>query len=517
MQPCSSAGTAPMPMGAGGRSGGRAPRSVDCDVVVAGGGPAGAAAAITLAQAGLHAVVIDQKAFPRDKVCGDFVSPLALQQLRTLGVDRKRAITRSNRIHNAAAFLDGTHLLTQPIPTPDGLPVSRVIPRETLDHLLLNRARSVGADIRQMCRLVSFQVEPDHVRVSIRHDHTDQQITARMLIGADGSTSAVARLMRGSGPADDDRIIAVRGYFDGVDGPPDRADLYFASGSFPGYCWLFPVGGGAANVGLGVLRNTLPAGGEHLRTQLERMIATDDALKRRLGSARPLANIVGWPLTTYNGEDPLVGDRTLLVGDAAGLINPLNGEGIQYALLSGIWAGETVLGCAALDFSQNALQPYAQRVAEELGRDFALTRALVQLIRNQSLNPIWLKALRVIVGRAAADAEYARVAGGVLAGIVPAREVINLNIVRKTIEQGGVQAARQAAIAPLTANGLLRAGINATEFAIDVASTMLHDRASSERWVLELAARAWDLVAPSYQQNPKEERHGEHTSQVVGQ
>jgi geranylgeranyl reductase family protein len=484
-------------------------------VLVVGAGPAGSAAAITLAQAGLHTVVVDQNTFPRDKVCGDFVSPLALQQLQALGVGRKHAVTRSNRIRNAAVFLDGEHMLSQPIPAPDGMPVSRVIPRKTLDHLLLNRARSVGADIRLGCRLVSFEDEPDEVRVTVRHDQSDQQITARVLIGADGSTSAVARKVRGSRPADDDRIIAVRGYFEGVEGPSDQADLYFAGANFPGYCWLFPVGGGLANVGLGVLRNTLPAGSEHLRTQLERMIATDGALKRRLGNARPLANVVGWPLTTF-GEGPLVGDRTLLVGDAGGLINPLNGEGIQYALLSGIWAGETVLGCAALDFSQTALQPYARRVAEELGRDFALTRALVQLIRNQSLNPVWLQALQVIIGRAAVDDEYARVVGGVLAGIFPAREAVGLNIVRKTLEQGAVRVGKQSATAPLTANGLLRVGIDATEFAIGVASTMLQDQASSERWVLELAARAWNVVAPNHQKNRMEERHGDHTSQVVG-
>ncbi len=495
-----------------GSSGAGTPRSVDCDVLVAGGGPAGAAAAITSAQAGLRTVVVDQKVFPRDKVCGDFVSPLALQQLNALGVGRKHAVSRSNRIRDAAVFLDGAHLLAQPIPIPAGMPVSRVIPRKTLDHILLDRARSVGADIRPNCRLVSFDVEPDHVRASVRHDHADLQITARVLIGADGSTSAVARQLRGRGPADDDRIVAVRGYFDGVQGPSDQADLYFSGASFPGYCWLFPIGGGAANVGLGVLRNTLPAGGEHLRTQLEHMIATDTALKQRLGAARSLTNVVGWPLTTY-GEGPLVGDRTLLVGDAAGLINPLNGEGIQYALLSGIWAAETILGCTTHDFSATALQPYARRVAEELGRDFQLTRALVQLIRNQSLNPIWLRALRVIVGRAAADHDYARVVGGVLAGIVPARDVIDLDIARKTVEQGAVRAGKQAATAPLTANGLLRAGIDATEFAIGVASTMLQDQASSERWVLELAARAWNLIAPTQRSNG--EAHGERTSQKV--
>jgi geranylgeranyl reductase family protein len=486
-------------------------RSIDCDVVVAGAGPAGAASAITLSKAGLQVVVVDQKAFPRDKVCGDFVSPVAVQQLRVLGVARKPAITESNRIHDAAVFLDGKHLLTQLVPKAAALPVSRVIPRLTLDQVLLERARSTGADIRLNCRLTSFERDPNQVRVSIRRGNTDEQITARVLIGADGSNSLVARLVRGSGPAEDDRSIAVRGYFEAVEGPTDRADLYFGSASFPGYCWLFPAGDGVANVGIGVARNTLPPIRDHLRTQLQQMIATDPALNRRLSQARPVGNIVGWPLTTYNEEQPLVGDRTLLVGDAAGLINPLNGEGIQYALLSGIWAGETVLDCAAhRDFSQEALRPYAERVFEDLGRDFSLTRTLVQLIRNQTLNPVWLRALQVIAGRAAIDPEYARVTGGVLAGTIPARKVINPDIVGKTVEHAAVRAGVQVAAAPVTVNGLLKAGIDATRIAIEVASTMLNDKAGSERWAVELATRAGNLLTASYQPNRMEERHGQH-------
>jgi menaquinone-9 beta-reductase len=339
----------------------------------------------------------------------------------------------------------------------------------------------------------------------MRCSRTDEHITARVLIGADGSNSAIARCMQGSGPDDDDRSVAVRGYFEGVEGPADRADLYFGSDSFPGYCWLFPLKDGGANVGLGMLRNTLPPNREHLRTQLQHMISSDVELRRRLGRARPISNIVGWPLTTYNGDRPLVDDRVLLVGDAAGLINPINGEGIQYALQSGIWAAEMVIECAAQgDFSRSALLPFAHRVAEELGRDFAVTRALVQLIRNQSLNPLWLRALRLIAGRAAADPNYARVVGGVLAGTISARDVIDVEIIRKTLEHSAVKAGAEILATPLTVNGLLQAGIKATQFATEAASTMLHDQAGLERWLLELAARGGDLLTTGQQRNRME-------------
>jgi menaquinone-9 beta-reductase len=496
-------------MSAGGTS-----KPVDYDVVVIGAGPAGTASAITLSQSGLRVALVDQKCFPRDKVCGDFVSPIAVHQLRVLGVARKHGISRSNRIRDAAVFSDGKHLLTQAIPT-EGMPVGRVIPRMTLDKVLLDRAREVGAKVRTDCRMTSFERRSGYVRVLFRQGHSDGELTARILIGADGSNSVVARLLRGNRPDEDDRIVAVRGYFEAVEGPSDRADLYFDTSSFPGYCWLFPTGNRMANVGLGVLRKTVPEIREHLRAQLDRLIETDTALARRLRVARPVGTIVGWPLTTYNGDDPVVGDRVILVGDAAGLINPLNGEGIQYALLSGTWAAEAVMGCVALgDFSEEALRPYAQRIAVQLGSDFALTRALVQLIRNQALNPVWLKALHLIIGKAALDEEYARVAGGVLAGIIPARQVFKLDIIRKTVEHGAVQASMQATGAPLTTNAILRTGINATQFAIEVASTMLKDPSGTERWALGLAARARDVLTSSNRSLRTEEGRANQNEQV---
>ena len=181
-------------------------------------------------------------------------------------------------------------------------------------------------------------------------------------------------------------IFAIRAYYQGVRGPSDRADLYFSSDTFPGYYWLFPTGRTAANVGIGMLSDTLPPSEMHLRETLMRRIAEDPAIGKRLGGATVKGKVVGWPLSTYNPELPLSGERVLLAGDAAGLINPLNGEGIQYALMSGRWVAQALAECAgrhdAGDYSASALVQYDRIVHTELRLDMALAGTVVHLIRT---------------------------------------------------------------------------------------------------------------------------------------
>jgi hypothetical protein len=148
------------------------------------------------------------------------------------------------------------------------------------------------------------------------------------------------------------------------------------------------------------------------------------------------------PLTTYNPRLPLIGDRMMLLGDAAGLINPLNGEGIQYALHSARWAADIATDCLASDRLDSAsLRGYQQRVHQSLRADMALSRLIVQLIRNRSLNHVWLHALRSIASRAKTDPDYAHHVGCVLTGLTPDVSAV-----------GNGEAARifgQALVAPL--------------------------------------------------------------------
>src|SRR5262249_39743833 len=175
--------------------------------------------------------------------------------------------------------------------------------------LARGRARRVGAERREGCQARTYSLRRDHVEVITRSSSGAGMLRARVLIGADGSTSVIARQLLDGQTRDDDRVIAVRGYFSGVEGPSDRADLHFTSEGFRGYSWLFPIGRTRANVVLGMVRKTIPPAKEHLPKLLAQLISQDRALRDRLGSARLVGNIAGWPLTTYNGRIPIVADR----------------------------------------------------------------------------------------------------------------------------------------------------------------------------------------------------------------
>ena len=391
----------------------------DCDVLVVGGGPAGAAAAARLAGRGFRTVLVDRARFPRDKVCGDFVGPMALAELADLGVAKLEAFGATSAMATLALHVDDDQPARLRIPEVDGIPgYGRVIPRLQLDAWVVDAARQAGATVLDGRKAEAVLPETD--AVTVRGDGTagPWQLRARLLLGADGSNSMVARALHGGAPAGRNRITAVRAYFDDVEGPGDQGDVWFRSDTFPGYHWLFPAADGSANLGVGMLMSTYPRSARNLRDMLERLIADDASVRRRLGGARMRGKVLGHPLTTYDPRLPLVGDRVMLLGDAAGLINPLNGEGIQYALHSARWAADIAadrLGSDRLDAA--SLEPYQQRVQQNLRTDMALSRLIVQLFRNRGLNQVWLGALRSIAARATTDPDYAHQVGCVLTGL----------------------------------------------------------------------------------------------------
>lgn len=476
-------------------------QSNDCDVLIIGAGPAGAVTAFYLAQAGYKVCLVDKQSFPRDKICGDFVGPVGLVELLRLGITRDVIYQQTNKIGGASLYLDGHELVSALIPVLSDLPpFGRVIPRIQLDQWIFNAACDAGANFLGGYRVKDIQQHNESIVAVVERGKKTLRLRARLLVGADGSNSIVARSLRGHAPPDHDRIVAVRAYYENVAGPHNRCDLYFSGNSFPGYCWLFPTGGGTANVGVGIASQTIPEGKHALKSLLQQLVEEDKALSRRLRRAKLVTKVAGWPLTTYDHRLPIVWDRVMLTGDAAGLINPLNGEGIQYALLSGRWAAYyAIQGLYHDQLSKQYLFPYARTVEHELRYDMAISNMIVQLIRNRTLTPIWLRALHIIGNAAREQPDYASIAGGVLAGLIPASNLLGYQIIGGTIKQAALSLGGEALSRPIADPlGAIQFGIGASTFGVRMAVAAIRNPADSVKWGLGVTANAAELAKQYY-------------------
>jgi geranylgeranyl reductase family protein len=468
----------------------------DADVLIAGGGPAGAACAYHLATAGIKVILVDFQKFPRDKVCGDFVGPVAIKELEGMGITVKAEFQHSNIITQAAVFLDGKPLITKSIPHIEELPDhGRVIPREMLDEWIYDAARQQGVTMISPCRFTRFEVHDNCVISYCKSGSKEVTFTTKYFIGADGSSSTAARLLNGAKPDPKDRIVAVRAYFENIHCVSQQAELYFTSKSFPGYYWFFPTGKNEANIGVGMVLDNFPKEDINLKELLMDLIAGDATLKMKIGKGKIKDKVVGWPLSTYNPDVKITAERVLLAGDAAGLINSLNGEGIQYALLSGRWAAETIIECFAQNkYSHDALKKYEQTIKHFVGYDMCLSNMVIQFIRNRHLNPLWLNLLEVMTDKASKDEQYANVAGGILAGVVPASEAVSFSFIGKSVMQGiativdtAMNTAKQGPV------HIVGQGIRAAGFALSQVSSVLNQPEAYINWTKGLVNTGADL------------------------
>lgn len=295
------------------------------DVAVVGAGPAGAAAALSALQLepGARVLLLDRAAFPRDKACGDGLAPHAVDELHRLGV--------ADLLH------DRVPIWRLRLRSARGQQVARrtrrpdyVVPREVLDARLVERAVARGATLQQRS-VRRLQVLPDRVVL-------DGELPARVVIGADGANGVVRRLTGAPRQPATATAMAVRGYAAAPPGEPEQL-IVVEDADWPAYAWSFGDGTGGANVGFGMLLPSLRAKAEGGRAVLHGRLAAllPDQPARRLVSHH-------LPLSTWRPRQP--DGRVLLAGDAMSLVNPLTGEGIFYALLSGRLAGAAALAGA---------------------------------------------------------------------------------------------------------------------------------------------------------------------------
>jgi len=359
------------------------------DALVIGAGPAGAASAFWLAEQGHSVLLVERKRFPRDKTCGDGLTPRAVRQLEDMGLaERLRDFQRFDGLRSLA------HDITLELPWPEHpeLPsYGYVVRRRDLDEMVANQAVKAGATLRMATEAVEPLVEGGIVRGAVVKDKesgTLDAVQAKYVVVADGANSRFGRALGTSRDRSYPMGLAVRGYYQSplhtdpwIESHLDIRDKF--GNWLPGYGWIFPVGDGTVNVGVGLLSTF--AGWKEVNTS-HLMNAFVAAAPERWGITPESACSphTGGRLPTAGSVGPKVGPTWIVVGDAAGSINPFNGEGISLAYETGR------LGAEAVDLALRtndgmALGHYERQLAATYGLYYRTARAFVRCVGNPAV------------------------------------------------------------------------------------------------------------------------------------
>jgi geranylgeranyl reductase family protein len=361
------------------------------DVLVIGGGPSGAACAYWLARAGHDVVLVERKHYPREKTCGDGLTPRSVRQLEDMGLADELAGAGHRysglRSHGFGRTLE----LTWPAhPTLPGY--GYVITRRDLDALVAERAAKAGATVWPGTEALEPITERGLVRGAVVRAKTDGagavEVRARYTVVADGANSRFGRSLGTSRNRAYPLGMAIRGYWYSPrhDEPwiDSWLDIRDKSGHvLPGYGWIFPVGDGRINVGVGLLSTF----NQWKAVNTTHLLASFAEYAPRSWDIRPetaCGPATGGRLPMGLSVGPHTGPTWLVVGDAGGTINPFNGEGIAYAYESGRFAADAV-SLALTSGDGSALATYRQRLSDEYDLYYRVARAFVRVIGHPEI------------------------------------------------------------------------------------------------------------------------------------
>jgi geranylgeranyl reductase family protein len=344
------------------------------DVLVVGAGPAGVAAAVELRRAGRDVVVVDKAEFPRDKCCGDGLTTLALRELEHLGFD-PTSVPDFKTVDGAVLRSPSGRTFKVPLPAGAGI-YAAVAPRLQLDAALIDLAAAAGADIRFGHAVKSVAVNGTAATVGVEGLG---DLVARHVVAADGMWSPTRKAL-GLGPAGYlGEWHAFRQYVGGVTGvAADELIVWFDADLLPGYAWSFPLPGGRANVGFGVLRDGT-RGGKDAKQLAATLLARAHVAAALGPAATPEGRQLAWPIPARIDRAVLAHGPVLFGGDAAAATDVMTGEGIGQALLTGRLAAEAIVSGGSADTIAGC---YRDRVRGELVADHRMSATLGRVLRH---------------------------------------------------------------------------------------------------------------------------------------
>jgi geranylgeranyl reductase family protein len=370
------------------------PPAGETDVIVVGAGPAGATTAFYLAQSGLDVLLLEKSRFPREKVCGDGLTPRAVKALVGMGI---KVGEQDGWVRNKGLRVIGAGLrLEMPWPELSSYPgYGLVRTRHDMDEALARRAQQAGARL----------LEGVTVTGPVRHERSgritgvvarpeggeERRYAARVVVAADGNSSRLSVAM-GLRKRDDRPLgVAVRTYYKSPRHDDDYLeswlDLWDGDRLLPGYGWIFGMGDGTSNVGLGLLNTSAAFGHTDYHALLRKWLKGMPA-EWGFTEENRTAPVRGAALPMGFNRTPHYHQGLLLVGDAGGMVNPFNGEGIAYAMESGEILARTITQALARGRraeAERVLAGYPHALRQEYGGYYTLGRVFVKLIGKPGL------------------------------------------------------------------------------------------------------------------------------------
>lgn len=349
---------------------------MEYDVIVVGSGPAGSTCARLLGQTGKRVLLIDKERFPRDKPCGDFLSSRLCERLKRLDV--LSAITPHCPIDDL--------LFSHPAVGPflikgSGIP-GLMCRRTVLDAALFREAKK-HVEVLEGVKIKDLIFEKGRV-VGVTSE--DKIFRSKIVVGADGANGIVAKKLGVATLDENHNAVSVRTYYAGIQGLTNSVELYFIDEVQPGYFWIFPTDleKGEANVGLGILSARVRNQNVQLKNLLEKIVKEHP----RFAHAVLQQPIKGWSLPFGSKKRPRTFPGALLIGDAAGLIDPMSGEGIENAIRSAECAADAI--CKDQNYEQSLdrlLQGELRKgyLIQKAGRNPFILRLIFRLLKHSSM------------------------------------------------------------------------------------------------------------------------------------
>jgi menaquinone-9 beta-reductase len=384
------------------------------DAIVVGGGPGGSTTAVYLTRAGVRVLLLDRAKFPRDKVCGDALSGKSMSVVKDFGLEDEVAKAEHGNINGVIFSSPDSKVVEIPFQRKDGKgrPAGYAVRRIISDNIFFQHAKKRVAKSIEGFVVTDLVFQGDAV-VGVKgrdsNDGKEKEFRAKLVVGADGVTSVVARKVGQGDLPPEHACIAVRAYYNRVEGMKDKVEIHFVEESLPGYFWIFPLEEGMANVGLGMLMRDVQKKKVQLAPLMDRIIKENPLFKERFKNAKAVAPASGWTLPFGSKIRKAFGNGWLLVGDAASLVDPFSGEGFGNATTSGRIAAR--IGAKAImmgDVSGRALSVYQTELEATLKPELDMSYTMQRLGLHK-----WL--LNLVINKAHKSEEIRDLLSGMLA------------------------------------------------------------------------------------------------------